>query len=301
MPPPLVATRLAIGAIALAALLWAIAATVASHLFGEGVDPIELSQARAVIAAGGLALAGGIRTSARARSGGSIIGLGLSIALVNATYYVAIERLNVAVALVLQYTAPVLVVVWSALSARRAPPADVGAALIASVTGVVLVSGLLARGAGAIDALGIAMGLATAVLFATYTLLSERASRAYGPLGATFRGFFVASVFWIAYQLPRGWPETLLLREHVLGVTFVGVAGTLLPFLLFVWGVERVRAERAAIAATLEPVAGAIAAWVWLDQGLTPLQVLGATLVIAAVLALQLRGRTAAGRESPGG
>jgi DME family drug/metabolite transporter len=74
-------------------------------------------------------------------------------------------------------------------------------------------------------------------------------------------------------------------------VLFVGLAGTLSPFLLYVWGIRRVRAERATIAATLEPVLAALFAWVLLDQSLGPMQISGGVLVCAAVVLLQTRRR----------
>ena len=68
----------------------------------------------------------------------------------------------------------------------------------------------------------------------------------------------------------------------------MGLGGTLAPFLLFVWAVGHVRAARAAIAATLEPVLAAIVAWSWLGQALSLQQVAGGVLVIAAVTRLQM-------------
>jgi DME family drug/metabolite transporter len=70
-------------------------------------------------------------------------------------------------------------------------------------------------------------------------------------------------------------------------VLLIGLGATLAPFLLYLWGVERVKAERAAIAATLEPVLGAVVAWILLDQSLGVLQTLGGVLVMAAVILIQ--------------
>ncbi len=280
---------LGIAAIALAATLWAIAAVVARRLFDRGVEPLELVQARAVISAAGLAL---VPAAWRGRSGGrpwTVIALGLSIALVNAFYYLALERLDVAVALVLQYTGPAIVVAWVAISVRRAPSKGILIALAGAFLGVVLVSEALGADIAGLDALGIGFGIGSAFMFATYTLLSEKAGEAYGIVGALFRGFVAASVMWIAFQIPRGWPSSLTTGENLPSVLFVGVVGTLLPFLLYVWGVERVRAERAVIAATLEPVVAGIVAWVWLDQLLSALQLVGAALILTAVLSLQLK------------
>jgi drug/metabolite transporter, DME family len=292
-------SRLGVGAIGLAAALWAVAAVVASDLFEAGVPPIELAEARAFIAAAGFGLlsllplpVGRLSNAAAPRRGlgrWHIIALGLAIALVNAAYYLAIDRLPVAVALVLQYSAPVLVVAWAALVAGRKPSVEILVALGAAVAGVVLVAELPAGDLGGIDALGFALGLASAVLFAAYTILSEPAGARYGPVGAMRRAFAVASAVWFLFQIPRGWPAELLEPANVLDVLYVGLFGTLAPFLLFVWAIGHVRPERATIAATLEPVVGAAVAWIWLDQALSAMQIGGGVLVITAVALLQIR------------
>ncbi|MFP5298771.1 MAG: EamA family transporter [Actinomycetota bacterium] len=93
-------------AIAAAAVLWAVAANVARSLFDDGVPPVELAASRAWIALAGLGLLRPWRVSpARGLSRPRLVGLGLAIALVNAVYYIAIQRLDVAVAIVLEYTA----------------------------------------------------------------------------------------------------------------------------------------------------------------------------------------------------
>jgi DME family drug/metabolite transporter len=291
--------RLGVGAIALAAALWAIAAVVASELFGAGVTPIELAEARAVVAAVGFALLSLIPGSSRSEEPVApstagrwqLAALGLSIALVNAAYYLAINRLPVAVALVLQYSAPVLVVAWTGLVAGRAPSIEILVALAAAVAGVVLVAELPGGDLGSIDALGFGFGLASAVLFAAYTLLSEPVGARFGPIGAMRRAFALAAAGWVVFQIPRGWPEELFQPGNIIEVLYVGLFGTLAPFLLYVWAIRHVRPERATIAATLEPVLGALVAWVWLEQTLSAMQMVGGLLVITAVVLLQIRRR----------
>lgn len=283
-------------AVGSAAALWAAAAAVASELFDRGVSPLELVEARAIVAAAGLGVIALVNRFRAPSTAGDhppvsptagVVALGLALALVNLVYYLAIDRLAVAVAIVLQYSAPALVVLWGALVARRRPSRSVVIALGVALAGLVLVSEVLAGDLGRIDAFGIAMGLASAVLFAAYTLLSEPVTAALGPVRAMFRAFAVASAFWIVIQLPRGWPDELFAAGNLLPVLFIGLAGTLLPFLLYVWGVTRIQAERASIAATLEPVLAAVFAWLWLSQSLSSMQIGGGILVIVAVGSLQ--------------
>lgn len=275
--------------IGMAAALWSVAAVRARDLFDRGVDPLELAEARSFIAAACLAL---LPAARKKRTGGSmaaVVVLGLSIAMVNAVYYSAIARLDVAVALVLQYTAPALVVGWVAFQRRKAPSSDVGIALVVTFAGVVLVSGVVGADVGPIDAIGVGFGLSAAIFFATYTLLSERAGAAYGVLGALLRGFCAAAVMWTIFQSTRGWPAELFEADNIVAVLFVGIAGTFAPFILFLWGVQQVRAERAAIAATSEPILAGVIAWVWLGQSLTAVQIAGGALILGGVVALQIR------------
>ena len=286
-------------AIALAALLWAIAATLARDLFDAGVPPIQLVEARAVVSAAGLALVPAAwRSRSRQRSSvRTVVALGVSIALVNAAYYAAISRLAVAVAIVLQYLGPALVVAWLAFRARRMPSRAIVSALVAALLGVILVSELPSGDIGAIDGLGLAAGLAGAVLFAAYTLQSERAAAHYGAVGALFRAFVAASLLWVAYQAPQGWPRELFQSDNLPKVLYVGLAGTLAPFLLYIWAIQRLRSERAVITATLEPLFAGTVAWIWLDQVLSPLQIAGGGLILAAVAWLQVR--SSPGPSSP--
>ena len=81
---------------------------------------------------------------------------------------------------------------------------------------------------------------------------------------------------------------TLLEPENVWKVIYVGIAGTLLPYSLFFWGIQRIQAERAVVIATLEPVIASALAWLWFGQTLTFLQLIGGILIILAVTVLQL-------------
>jgi drug/metabolite transporter, DME family len=276
-------------AIALAAALWAVAATAARSLFDDGMQPVELAGARVTVAALGLAIVNRQWALPRsAKTAGSVLAFGLSIALVTVTYYVAIEHLAVAVAVVLQYTAPAMVVVWVAIAHRRPSAREVWVALVLALVGVVFASDLPGADIDEIDLVGIAAGLGSAVCFASYTIFSEKVGAAYGPVGAMFRAFFVAAIFWNVALLVTGRVNPLFSSDDLLLIGFIGVFGTLVPFSLYVWGIRHVKPERAVIAATLEPPFAALVAWIWLGQGLSAMQLAGGALVVAAVVALQM-------------
>lgn len=276
-------------AILMTVLCWAVAANVAFDLFTSGVRPLELAGISAMIATFGLAvlhsfLGGGHRPMERKQ-----FVLGLVLVFLVAADYIAIQQLPVAIAIVLLFTAPILVVLWTALTSRCAPSKTVLIALILSILGVVLVSRLLEIPLQQVNWFGIGIGLTTAVCFAAYIILSEKLASSEAPINILLKTYAVASLFWLAYQFTQGLPLTLLTPTHFPKVFVVGIVGNLLPYLLFLWSIQRVRAERAAIVATLEPFVAAILAWLWFGQTLTLLQIIGGILIITAVTTLQLK------------
>jgi drug/metabolite transporter, DME family len=277
-------------AIAVAATLFAIAGAVASNLFDAGVTPVELAQVRAAVAFVGLLL---VPAARRGRGGGLVASVvllhGTSLALVTVSYYIALDHLTVAVAIVFQYTGPAMVVSWAAIRARQWPSLRILLCLVMAVAGAALISEIASGRLASLSLVGVAAGLGSAVLFASMSILSEISADVFGPLGATLRAWGVAVGLWALYGLAVRWPERALDLELLPQVLFVSIFGTLAAFLLYVWGIERVRAERASIALTLEPVVAAAVAWVWLAQSLSAVQMAGAALVITAVVALPRR------------
>ena len=281
---------LGLAAIAVAATLFALAGAVAANLFDAGVTPVELAQVRAAVAFVGLLL---VPAARRGRGEGLfprvVLLHGTSLALVTVSYYIALDHLTVAVAIVFQYTGPAMVVSWTAMRARQWPSLRIQLCLVMAVAGAALISEIASGRLGSLDLVGVAAGLGSAVLFASMSILSEISADVFGPLGATLRAWGVAVGLWALYGLAVRWPERALDLELLPQVLFVSIFGTLAAFLLYVWGIERVRAERASIALTLEPVVAAAVAWVWLAQSLSAVQMAGAALVITAVVALPRR------------
>jgi DME family drug/metabolite transporter len=289
--------------------MWAASGTYGRTLIDRGASPLEITEARAwiaFIALGIVALARrgrDVREASDRRPGAAIFVLfGLSLAAANYFYYSAIATLPVAIAVVIQYTAPALVVLWLAGVDRRAPSPRVIVALGSALIGVALLAelpGVVTGGEVSLAPRGVAQAAASAVAFAVYILTGERVGRAVGPRGALLRGFGVASVLWIAVQASNGKPETLTDSSLLPGVVLLGFTATIIPFMLFIWGLERIGASRAGIVSTLEPLSAAFFAAVFLDQRLDGLQLAGAALVVAAVAVVQSEQAEAAPTPAP--
>jgi len=109
-------------AILLTVIFWAVAANVANSLFLAGVPPLELAGVSTMIATFGLAILDSFFGRAQAQKiNWREFALGVILVGLVGADYLAIQRLPVAIAIVLLFTAPILVVLWTALSSRSAP------------------------------------------------------------------------------------------------------------------------------------------------------------------------------------
>ena len=282
-------------AVAAAAVLWAVGGGVASRLIDRGADFVQLTEARAWITVFVLLVAARVarpQERGQGRAGPALTLLfGLSIAGANFLYYASLSRLPVAVAITTQYTGPGLVVLWAAIGERRLPSRRVLGALAAAMAGVAFLAelpSLVTSGELRVDGLGLLAAGGSAFSYATYMITAEHMGRAVGARTAVLRGFIVASVLWIVVQASRGRPDTLLDRRFVFGAVFLAIATTVAPFMLFVWAVRHVSATDASIVSTLEPLAAAVIAWIWLGQTLSAWQVVGGVLVVAGIGLVQI-------------
>ena len=279
-------------AVVVAAFCWGLNAVIAKGAFEAGIAPARLAEARTLV--GGVPLIAYLALRRRdllipPRSAiGPIIVFGLGLVAINFAFYTAIDRVPVGVALSLQYTAPVLVLVGVALVARRAPGGIVWLAALLTLLGATLVSGAYA-GLRDLDGLGLAAGVASAIFFGIYLLSAQAAARRGAHPATVLAGAFaVASVAWGIILPWWGWPVGRLAEpEIVLRVLGVGLVGTLFPFLLVVNALRLLPAAVAGIAATTEPVFATGLAWLLLNQSLGPAQLVGGGLVVGGVVLAQ--------------
>jgi drug/metabolite transporter (DMT)-like permease len=284
-------TALGYGLVLCAVTMWSLNASVARALLDEGVDALALSELRAlgswlILLVAVAALRPALLRVERGDVG-QLAFLGIAgFALVYATYFIAIERLQIGVALTLEYLAPLLLLLYLWLGRGRRLSRNLWGAMSISLAGCFLV--VQAYDPGTLDALGIAAGLGSAVSYAIYLAGSERAGRLHEPVTTLVWGFGFATLFWLVVQPPWTFPFAELegAREQLL-MLFVIVVGTLLPFGCMVTALRHVPAARAAIVATLEPVLSALFAFLIHDEGLAAVQIAGGLTVLAGVVWVQ--------------
>jgi drug/metabolite transporter (DMT)-like permease len=273
--------------VAAGAAMFALGGNLARYMLDDGVSATRLSQLRSagslVILAAALALTRPQLMRVRRGDVPQLAFLGIcGLALVHATYYAAIDRLEIGVALVIQYMAPLLLLGWLRVRhGRRLAPSLWGAVAL-SIAGCALV--VRAYDPGSLDGAGVAYAAGAAVTFAIYMVASERAGHRYESVTTLLWAFAFASLFWAVVQ--PWWSFPFGDVDVWLGLGVI-VVGTLLPFICVVAALRHLPAPRAAVAATLEPVLAAIFAW-WLhDERLAAVQLVGGALVLGAVLWVQ--------------
>jgi drug/metabolite transporter (DMT)-like permease len=134
---------------------------------------------------------------------------------------------------------------------------------------------------------GIISGLFSAVTFALYTVKSEHGLHRYSPWTVLFYAFTVAAIMWnMVYPPFHAFGRSHTLETWLL-IFFVTVFGTILPFGFYNLGIQKIRPAHASVTATLEPIAAAIISYIFLNEILELWQIMGALLVVAAVIMLQ--------------
>lgn len=301
--------------IASAAFLWGVSAALGRAVFtgklalaGQGVHPIEpliLSQTRTtfsllVLLPMLVVRSGWQRICLPRRDLTQCLILGmLGVAASNFFYYVAIQRTSVAIAIVLQYTAPVWVLLY--VVARRQQKLSlqkVGAVAVA-IAGIALTIGIVGGHSGSalhLDTYGLIAAMLASFSFAFYNVGGHRILARYDRWRVLVWTLTSASVFWlivnppwkIGHYSPAQW-------SYLFVFSMISVLGS---FSLYFLGLQYLEPTRAIIASCLEPVFSILLAAGFLGEGVRPIQTLGIVLVLSAIVIVQLPGREAADREA---
>jgi drug/metabolite transporter (DMT)-like permease len=260
---------------------------MARYLLDDGVDAVRLSQLRSMgswlllLAALGLTRPGLLRVDRRELPSLALLGV-VGLAGVHATYFLAIDRLEIGPAVTIQYLAPLVLLVWLRVAHGRRLARGLWGAVTLSAIGCFFV--VRAYQPGDLDTVGVAAAFGATLTFVVYMVGSERAGQVLEPLTTLFWAFAFASLLWAVVAPWWSFPFTELgaARNLLLGVGVI-VVGTLLPFICVVSALRHVPASRVAVVATLEPVLAALFAWVIHDEALAAAQLLGGLAVVAAV------------------
>lgn len=216
----------------------------------------------------------------------------LGVAASNYFYYLAIQKTNVATAIILQYTAPVLVLLYMVARGRqKATFPRVGAVALA-VVGSALAIGVVGAGGFRLDTVGVLAAMLAAVSFSFYNIAGHSILARYDRWIVLLYTTFSAGIFWLFVN-----PPWKLAEAHYSGLAWgfllvFAVVSVLAPFAFYFAGLQYLEPTRAIVVSCLEPVFSIVIAAITLGEGMRPVQVLGIVVVLAAIVLVQLPDRT---------
>jgi len=289
--------------ISTAAFLWGVSATLGraaftGHLlFGKislitslkDINPLILSQSRATLSLAVLLPlllvrrgSSALRVPAPDLLRFFLLGI-LGVAASNYLYYLAIQRTNVATAIILQYTAPVWVLLYTAV--------------VLSVAGCALAVGLVGAGAFRMDAVGVTAAVLAAFSFAFYNVGGHTVLARYDRWKVLMWVLVATSTFWIFVNPPWKILAAHYSRDQWAFMLAFSLLSVLGPFSCYFAGLQHLEPTRAIVASCLEPVFSIVITAIVLGELVRPMQTFGIVLVLIAIVLIQLPDRNATSEQ----
>ncbi|MHB0886976.1 MAG: DMT family transporter [Bacillota bacterium] len=279
--------------ITLAALLWSTLGIFGRLLYARGATALTVAASRPLLAAIILLVVIGATRPrllrVKPRDLAFFAGYGLiSVAVFYYTWFYAVEKTGVTTAVLLLYTAPAYVAVFSAIFFREPMTRVKWLALALALGGSVLVSRAYDPAALRLNGPGVAAALIAGVTYALYSVFGRLAGVRFSPWTTLFYTFAFGAVFLFAVWLPTSPGQAgVILRAWPL-VLAAAVFPTIASYSLYLFGLSMVETSKASITANLEPVAAMFLAHVILGEQVAAPQLAGAALVLGGVLAIQV-------------
>jgi drug/metabolite transporter (DMT)-like permease len=229
-----------------------------------------------------------------------ILGM-LGVAVSNYFYYVAVQKTSVAVAIILQYTAPVWVLLYVVARGQQKLSVQKVAAVAVAIAGIALTIGIIGGKSAEplrLNSYGLIAAMLASFSFAFYNVGGHGILTRHDRWRVLVWTLASAAVFWLVVN-----PPWKVLAAHYTaaqwGFLFVfSILSVLGPFSLYFLALQYLEPTRAIIASCLEPVFSILLAAALLGEGVRPIQMLGIVLVLSAIVIVQLPGRGDVEREA---
>lgn len=219
-------------------------------------------------------------------------------------FFAAMQRMPVAVALLIQYLAPVLLVAFTWLRTRRAPSALVLWGSVVAMVGLVLVVNIVGA---SFDLIGTLLALAAAVCVCVYFVASERAGDGLPPLalaaGGLLTGAVAMGILCVTGLMPFHAPAVTVALSGLevpwfVPMMWVAAVGTTLGYALGVMAIPRLGSRVASFVGLSEVLFALGFAWLLLGETPAPVQFAGGALILIGVVLVRADSRSASDAAS---
>lgn len=228
-----------------------------------------------------------------------LLGYGLvGVAAVQLLYFAAVSRIPIGVAMLLEFTAPILVALWVRFVRQVILPARMWMGTALALFGLAMVAEVW-QGLR-LDALGLLFGVGAALCAAGYFLIGERAVGKVHPLGLVTWGMVIGAVVIAVIAPPWSLPGDILGTDVAFGgwqtpvwvlLVTCAVVSTAVAYLLSISALRLLPANVVSVLALCEPIVATALAWLMLGQALTVVQIIGAAVLLAGATVVQLASR----------
>ena len=288
-----------ITAVSFAALMFGLNASTVKIILGTEINPEQLVLFRTAITAliAGIVL---LFTNTKAfkitrKELPVLVFYGVfGVALMQWSYSNAVSLLPISVALLIEYTAIVIVPLVSLLLFKEKVRPRLWFGIAAVLIGLAIVSNIWNS---ALNPLGVAWAFMAAVCLSIYFLIGEHTQRKRDAMSTLFYTFAVAAIFWaimnlinpgkvidINLEFNLGGNLSAISMPVWAGLLWIGIMGSFIPMLLDYIALGNLSATAVGVIATAETVFATVFAWAWLNESMTTLEVIGGLIVVAGII-----------------
>lgn len=279
--------------ITISAALWGIIAIYVRKLADIGFTSMEIVTIRVVTAAIILGVIGLIHDRSQLKISYKdirlFVGTGIfSIVLFNWCYFTAVSTMNLSLAVILLYTSPAFVAVLSFLFLKEKLTKVKLVSVVGTILGCILIAGVSQTDTSSLSAIGIVTGLGAGFGYALYSIFGKFALAKYPPFTVTFYTFLVAAITLL--PITGLWKKGagLFTGDVLVYGVGLGLFPTVIAFLLYTKGLEKIETSKAAVIATVEPIVATILSVFLYKESFGIIQAIGSILILLAVTVINI-------------
>ncbi|MCQ2486138.1 MAG: DMT family transporter [Clostridia bacterium] len=281
----------AVFSVILSGILWGIISLFINALSSAGFDSMQIACIRMITSAAMMTIFVAIRSpeklKIKLKDIWMFIGTGIvSVVLFNTCYFYTMINSQASVAVVLLYTSPVFIMIMSAILFKEKITGKKIIALLLTFTGCVFVAGIVGGGYR-ITPFILLTGLGSGLFYALYTIFGRFALKKYDTFTVTAYTF----IFGMLGSIPTGKLSRTaeIIRFNPKIVLFcigIGLVSTVLPYVLYTWGLQRMESGKAAILVAVEPLVGALIGMTVYNEPHNILKLIGIGMILCSIILL---------------
>lgn len=279
------------------AISWGLSGACGQYLMNDsGVSPIYLTALRMVIAGLVLTLFACLKQPKQFREVvkspkimGRMLFFGIfGLMLCQLTYLFAIHSSNAGTATVLQYTCPILIVIYVSLKEKTVPTIMEFVAIVFALVGTFVITTHGNPFNLSLSPSGLFWGIISAFAYALYTLLPGKLIRQWGSLIVTGLGLLSGGILF--YFGTASWQYTIQWQPYTF-IAFIGIIGigTIFAYSLYLEVVSLIGPVQGSLLASAEPISSVFFSIVLLGEVFQGIDIVGIVLILIAVYLITMK------------